>query len=257
LGLITPAEMESVQQKLHKLGALAEKYIDLENLLAIAETACDDSLAPVSPAAPTICRIAVARDKAFCFLYSENIELLQSLGAEIVFFSPLQEDRLPDDIQGLYLCGGYPELYLDALSANESMRRAIKSAVEGGLPTLAECGGFMYLHRAIEAYKMVGLIDAEAYKTAKLQRFGYTELIATHANLLCDAGESIRAHEFHFYESTDPGGDFLARKPFHEQTRPCVHATDTLYAGFAHLFLPANPRFAENFIRKAAKGRVC
>jgi cobyrinic acid a,c-diamide synthase len=168
----------------------------------------------------------------------------------------LQDEKLPSDIQGLYLCGGYPELYLDALSANESMLCAIKSAVSGGLPTVAECGGFMYLHRAVDGYKMAGVIDATAYKTPKLQRFGYTELFASHDNLLCAAGDSIRAHEFHFYESTKPGADFLARKPFHEQTRPCVHATDTLYAGFAHLFLPANPRFAENFVRKAANCRV-
>jgi cobyrinic acid a,c-diamide synthase len=110
----------------------------------------------------------------------------------------------------------------------------------------------MYLHRGIDGYGMAGALNARAFKTDRLRRFGYAELTARRGNLLCAAGESIRAHEFHYYDSTDCGDGFSARKPFSSREWGCVHAAETLYAGFPHLFLPANPCFAENFIRKAA-----
>jgi cobyrinic acid a,c-diamide synthase len=158
---------------------------------------------------------------------------------------------LPKDIGGLYLPGGYPELHLEALSANIAMRNAIYYAVSSGLPTIAECGGFMVLHKTLDGYPMAGCIAAKAFRTDRLQRFGYVTLTAVVDNLLCRKGESIRAHEFHYYDSTDNGSDFIATKARNGAEYTCVHVLDSLYAGFPHLYFPANPAFAVAFVRKA------
>jgi cobyrinic acid a,c-diamide synthase len=254
LGLKTPHEIEDIQSKLAKLGELAEKRIDIETLLELsAESASNDKNArgpQPSRGKPKRCRVAVARDKAFCFLYPENIELLEEAGAEIAYFSPLSDRALPPAVNGLYLCGGYPELYPEELSANRSMRASIRQAIDAGLPTIAECGGFLYLHRTIDAVPTVGVIDGDAFKTERLQHFGYVLLTAERDNLLCRKGEQIRSHEFHYYTGTANGADFTAQKPFGERSWPCVHASETLWAGFPHLYFPANPVFAENFMRK-------
>lgn len=251
LGLITAGEISDLQKKLELLGTLAKRYIDIDSLLALAAAApeLDVSAPDIRPLGSV--RIAVARDEAFCFLYEENLELLKALGCELVFFSPLIDPSLPDSIGGLYLCGGYPELHLKALSGNTAMLEAVNVAVRGGMPTIAECGGFLYLHDTLEGLPLAGCIHASAHKTEKLRRFGYVTLRAKADNLLCAAGESIRAHEFHYYESTDGGAGFTAEKPLSERSWHCVYTTETLYAGFPHLYFDANPLFAENFVRKA------
>jgi cobyrinic acid a,c-diamide synthase len=131
------------------------------------------------------------------------------------------------------------------------MLAAIGEAVRNGTPTIAECGGFLYLHDTLDGLPMAGVIHAEAYATEKLQRFGYVTLRAKADNLLCAAGDSIRAHEFHYYDSTSCGAGFIAQKPLSNRNWPCVHTTQALYAGFPHLYFGANPVFAENFVRKA------
>ena len=251
LGLITAGEIADIRAKMNRLGELAEKYLDIDGILSVAagapalehvkRTACSEKRA----------RIALAKDEAFCFMYEENIELLQELGCEICCFSPIHDKGLPDGISGIWLPGGYPELYADALSENHDMLSAVSSAVSSGVPTVAECGGFLYLHKTLDDRRMSGVIDADAFKTKKLQRFGYVTLTAKKDNLFCKAGEKINAHSFHYYESTDNGSDFLAEKPFSERSFECIHASETLYAGFPHIFLPANPSFAENFVRRS------
>ncbi len=253
LGLVTPDEYVDMQQKLRDLGELALQNIDMQGMRALAARASEIQEQPPQVARVARVRIAVARDEAFSFLYQENIELLEALGAEMVYFSPLHDATLPGNIDGLYLCGGYPELYCAALSGNEAMRRSIREAIEGGLPAIAECGGFLYLHDTLNGLPMAGVIHASAYNTGKLTRFGYAELTAQNDNLLCDAGGTIRAHEFHYYDSGDCGGGFYASAAADGRTWACAHATDTLYAGFPHLYFYANPSFAERFIRKAAQ----
>lgn len=253
LGLVTPDEYADMQQKLQTLGELALKHIDIAGIRALAVRASEIPKRPPQVSRVSRVRIAVARDEAFSFLYQENIELLQALGAEIVYFSPLRDAALPQNISGLYLCGGYPELYSTALSGNEAMRRSIRETIEGGLPAIAECGGFLYLHDTLNGLPMAGVIRANAYNTGQLTRFGYAELTAQKDNLLCDAGDTIRAHEFHYYDSGDCGGGFIARAAADGRTWACAHASDTLYAGFPHLYFYANPSFAERFIRKAAQ----
>lgn len=165
-------------------------------------------------------------------------------------FSPLHDKTLPSHISGLYLCGGYPEIHSKELSENISMLKCIRRVVESGLPVIAECGGFLYLHDTLDGFPMLGVIHGAANKTEKLRRFGYITLTSERDNMLCKAGEMIRSHEFHYWDSSSPGGGFTARKAGRELTYACVHATDTMYAGFPHLYFHANPSFAEHFTER-------
>ncbi len=136
-----------------------------------------------------VCRIAVARDEAFCFYYEDNLDALRMNGAELVFFSPMRDAALPVNCGGVYLGGGYPELYLPELSANERMRTELCLAVLRGMPTVAECGGFLYLQSAMRAedgrrWELVGVFPGEGFPTGGLRRFGYLTLTAETDSLL-------------------------------------------------------------------------
>jgi cobyrinic acid a,c-diamide synthase len=250
LGLTTAAEIPGLREKLDALGEQAEESVDLDGLLSLAASAPELPTSPPLPSLPNVVRFAVARDKAFCFMYEENLEMFRALGCEPVFFSPLEDTALPEGISGLYLPGGYPEMYASQLSENDSMRRAIRDMINRGLPTVAECGGFLYLHETLDGFPMARVFPAAAFRTEKLQRFGYIEIAAQKDNLLCPAGSRIRAHEFHYWESSSPGNDYTARKASGFAEYPCIHASPTLYAGFPHLYFPANPAVARRFAEK-------
>jgi cobyrinic acid a,c-diamide synthase len=252
LGLITPQEMDDLHNKLAILSRHAEQNLDLDGILHLASQASPLVAAEKATGGSNHVRIAVAKDEAFCFLYQENLSLLRDLGAELVYFSPLRDAALPERIGGLYLPGGYPELYAEKLSANDSMRNSVRHAIEGSMPAIAECGGFLYLHDLLDGYPMAGIIHGSAQGGEKLQRFGYVTLTALKDHLLCKKGDSIRAHEFHYYVSTDNGADFSLNKAADRRSYESIHATDTLYAGFPHLYFPGNPAFAEAFVGKAA-----
>lgn len=253
LGLITAAEVEDLQEKLQRLAAQVEKSIDLDGLLALAQTApkLEYTIPPLpAPGAPV--RIGMAKDKAFCFYYEDNLNLLEELGAELVPFSPLEDASLPEHLDGLYLGGGYPELYTEQLSENESMRHCIRQALEAGLPCIAECGGFMYLQERLLDKPMVDFLPGECFHAGKLVRFGYTTLTANADNLLCRAGEQIPAHEFHYYDVTNPGNCFTAAKSVGKPWL-CGIANDHFYAGFPHFHFYANPNMAVRFLAACRK----
>ncbi len=259
LGLVTAAEIHDLQHKLDLLGEEAEKCINIELLLKIAGSSepVYGDLDYIESAFKSKPRIAVAEDEAFCFYYADNLGLLERYGAELVPFSPLHGTALPPHVSGLYLGGGYPELYTKALAENTSMLESIRTALSGGLPTLAECGGYMYLHETLEddsgnAYPMAGVIKGRSYKTTSLQRFGYINLTAQRNNILCAAGESIPAHEFHHWDSTVTDDAFTAKRTSGQEW-PCIVANDTLFAGYPHLYFYGNPKFAENFVKAAAE----
>lgn len=253
LGLVTAAEVADLQTKMAALAAQAEKSLDLEGLLELARSAPPVVCEPVElPRYDTPVRIAVARDKAFCFYYEDSLQALRDMGAQLVEFSPLQDKALPENIQGLYLGGGYPELYAPQLSRNLSMRRSVRDALKKGLPCIAECGGFMYLCRTIGDWPMVGHLPGNCRDTGKLVRFGYVTLTAKGDNLLCQAGESVRGHEFHRWDAEHTGADFSAVKP-NGRGWDCVFATDRLYAGYPHFHFYANPEFAKNFYQACLK----
>ena len=253
LGLVTAQEVENLREKMQLLAVQAEKTLDLDALLAIAKGAEPVSFAPLQlpePGEPV--RIGVARDKAFCFFYEDSLALLEKLGARLVFFSPLEDAALPENLQGLYLPGGYPELYAEALSENKAMLQSIRQAVSSGLPCIAECGGFMYLTGAIGDSPMANVLPGKCFDTGKLTRFGYVTLTAQEDNLLCRAGEQVTGHEFHHWDAEDPGSGFMAEKPSGKRW-PCVHATKTLYAGYPHFHFYANPSFAVRFLDACRK----
>lgn len=250
LGLVTADELKDLNYRLDLLADAAENRIDIEQILKISRTASQlsDDSEKISSVTKKPVRIAVARDKAFCFYYEDNFEVLRNLGAELVEFSPISDSCIPENTDGLYLGGGYPELHITELSNNVKMRNLIKNAIEKGLPTIAECGGFLYLHEHLEGAEMVGVVRGNAVLTKKLQPFGYVTLTAQDDNMLSACGGQIRAHEFHYAKSENKGHDFVAEKP-NGRKWPCVHTTKSLYAGFPHLFLRANIDFPEKFVR--------
>ena len=253
LGLITAQEMTDLQEKLEALADQIEKSVDIPALCALAASAPELSWEPVAlPEEGPPLRIAVARDNAFCFYYEDNLDLLRSLGAELVPFSPIADAALPENIRGLYLGGGYPELYAESLSENQSMKDSIRQALEAGLPCIAECGGFMYLTQSIAGQPMVGALEGECFNTGKLTRFGYVTLQSKKDNLLCKAGDEIAAHEFHHWDCTAPGDSFTAKKTTGKQW-DCAVSSPTLYAGYPHFHFYSNPAFAEGFIDTCIK----
>ena len=246
LGLVTAAEITDLKEKLQKLANQAEKTIDLEGLLTLAKEAPPITCDPIALPKLEPVRIAVAKDNAFCFYYADSLEALEEMGAEIIEFSPIHHKKLPENIHGLYLGGGYPELYARQLSENKTMLESIRNALQKGLPCIAECGGFMYLTEAIGEYPMVGFLPGHCFDNGKLTRFGYVTLRAGTDNMLCKAGEQIPAHEFHHWDCTQPGSGFTAAKPT-GKSWDCVAATDTLYAGYPHFHFYANPAFLKGF----------
>ena len=253
LGLVTAEEIGDLQQIVEKLAVQAAKSIDLEALLEVARAAqplkydevCLEPLGKV--------RIAIAQDKAFCFYYQDALDLLTELGAELVPFSPIADVHLPENISGLVLGGGYPELYAEQLAEKRTLLHDVKSAIDGGMPCFAECGGFMYLlERYCEgekAYNWVGAVPGESAMTKKLTRFGYVHLTAQKDNVLCKAGEKINGHEFHYSDSTNNGTSFIAAKASGRGSWECATATPTLYAGYPHIHLWGNINFARNFVQ--------
>ena len=252
LGLITAAEIDDLKVKLARLAEQAERSLDLDGIAALAAEAPELYCTELPIEGYGRFRVAVARDRAFCFYYEDSLAVLEKMGAELVPFSPLGDSRLPEGINGLYLGGGYPELYADELSKNASMRESIRTALENGLPCIAECGGFMYLTEAIGGRPMVGFLPGGSFDNGRLTRFGYVTLTAKEDNMLCKEGESIRGHEFHRWECEDTGSAFRAEKA-DGRGWDCVFASETLYAGFPHFHFLANPRFAEGFAKACIK----
>ena len=247
LGLVTADEVTNLKEKLQKLAEQAEKSIDLDGLISLADSAAELGFDEIKiPYFEEKIRVAVAKDKAFCFYYEDSLQLLRDMGAELVQFSPMTDETLPKNTQGLYLGGGYPELYAEQLSQNQSMRNSIKLALEQGMPCIAECGGFMYLTETIDTYPMVGFLPGQCYDCGKLVRFGYVTLTAKEDNLLSKTGEAIRGHEFHHWDTQDPGSGFSAVKST-GKSWDAVHVNSRLYAGYPHFHFYSNLNFAKNF----------
>lgn len=260
LGLYTAAEIENLTVRLDKMATALEENADLDRLLHLFERP-SRSVPPSTPQAPSTVPIAVAKDEAFCFTYAETLEVLRQYGAEPVFFSPLHDSALPDAIGGLYLPGGYPELYAQALAENAAMRASIRHAVENGLPTVAECGGFLYLSQTLQdtqgqRWPMAGVLPGDGVQTQRLVRFGYADLTAETDSLLFRAGEQIPVHEFHYWDCTQNGTAFGVRKPITGRTWRCGFATPTLYAAFPHLYFAGRPQLAERFVKAAREAQV-
>ena len=253
LGLKTAGEVADLQQK---LGKLADALVlNWAKLAVLTDRPAPAASPPAAPCTPTV-RIAVARDEAFCFAYAETLDALRDAGAELMFFSPLRDAALPQHIGGLYLPGGYPELYAAQLAANTAMRCAINIAVQRGLPTVAECGGFLYLGQTLEddagtAHPMAGVLPGQGFRVGRLVRFGYAALTPQADSMLFRAGEPVPVHEFHHWDSTCNGTAFAAQKA-NGRHWDCGFANGHLYAGFPHLYWAGTP-LPQRFVTAAAQ----
>ncbi len=304
LGLLQPEELTNLQEQIDHLADAMEKTIDQQALLDLASTAppvpmlsggneeradipvtmlsggngknvdtvvmpaeSSEKKADTAGEKQVLPRIAVARDEAFSFYYEDNLEMLQECGAELVFFSPIHDRRLPA-AEGLLLGGGYPELHAQALARNEEMKEQIRECAAQGMPILAECGGFMYLQENLVladkeagkvgsdqgSFKMCGVLPGTCRMTDRLVRFGYIEVEkkdgeSGQPGCLRD-GHRIRGHEFHYFDSTDNGAACTARKPGGRRSWDCMVVQDNIMAGFPHLYYRSDPDFAASFVEK-------
>lgn len=266
LGLVMPEEIADLEQKLISLAVLLEETLEMDRILALAEEASElEQRMPKNWSELTASkeaealkshkpRIAVARDEAFCFIYEDNLKFLEALGAELSYFSPIHDQKLPEGSSGLLLYGGYPELYADELEENKTMRACIYQALKQGMPCMAECGGFLYLHEQMEdmkkkSHSMAGIIPGKAYRTDTLGRFGYIGLTAKDSGILGDGLGEVRGHEFHYFESTHCGVGFQAKKPLGNRSWECIHGSGNSILGFPHLYYPSNPLLALEFLK--------
>ena len=261
LGLVMPEEIQGFQEKLKKLAAVLEKTVDLDGLLSLGEAA--PSLAISKETKQHLenpqktgqqLRIGVACDQAFCFFYEDNFQFLRDRGANLVFFSPIEQEHLPENLDGLLLYGGYPELFGKQLEENKTMREDIRKMLEKKLPVMAECGGFMYLHEYFEDMEGqlcqgVGIIPGTAYRTEKLSRFGYIQVQSKSGTTLGQEVGISPAHEFHYFDSHNSGKDCYAQKPNSKRGWECIHSTDTMLAGFPHFYYYGNPKLAEAYLQ--------
>lgn len=247
LGLVTAEEIPDIREKIRLTGELAGKNILIDRILEISDNIFPEyNKIEINKTGSPI--IAVARDKAFCFIYRDNIALLEKMGCRIKYFSPMNDEKIPENADGLILYGGYPELHAEKLSGNISMIKSIKKSIDNDIPVIAECGGFMYLHDFIADYPMVEAIKGQAYKTDRLQRFGYITLKSDSDSMFFRKSEKIPAHEFHYWDSTNNGCDLTAEKS-DGRSWHCAICTKNMYAGFPHIYFYSNIKIAERFVK--------
>lgn len=263
LGLQMPGEIRQIEKQLEDSAETLRQTVSMEGVLELAGQAdeLEDSLQQCDWLKENMesgqVPIAVARDEAFCFYYEENLRLLEEYGARIRYFSPIHDQELPRGCCGLLLGGGYPELYASRLSANTAMLETIRRGIAEGLPVVAECGGFMYLHTELKdkngvSYPMAGVLPGTCHDTGKLVRFGYIELSEQETHFL-PAGEKIRGHEFHYFDSSNNGSSCIAGKPVTGRSYPCVISGEQYWFGFPHLYYPSNQEFAKRFVQMSAR----
>jgi len=244
---------------------LAENSIDLDQLLKCAAPIPGDADAAWAQGArPThAIRVGVARDKAFCFYYEDNLDALRKAGAEIVEFSPLEDSSLPRTLDAIYFGGGYPELFAKQLNENGRMLASIRSAAAEGLPIYAECGGLMYLAKEIvtkegAVFPMAGVLPLKVQMTERLVNFGYTEVSFTSDCLLGPAGRKARGHSFHCSRIIEAGpmehvyrtGNTMTGAEETEGLR-----VGNVLASYIHLHFLSSPGIADTFVRNVEGAR--
>ncbi len=279
LGLKLPNESEETDKKITIASEVFEESIDIDAMIEIMQSAEDidahgltfgdckaisnaaaespatDGRRDVEAAPDSGLALAVAYDDAFCFYYRDNIEMFEERGVRIKYFSPLYDSSVPEDADGLLFGGGYPELYLERLSQNRSMLSSIKTLIDRRIPSLAECGGFMYLGKSIEdnkgnVFETVGAYDGKCRYSGKLVRFGYMQIDDAPEDLLCGSMKGLKGHEFHYYDSDMNGETCTAGKPFRDITWKCIVNEKNGIWGFPHFYYGSNPAFVDSFVMK-------
>ncbi len=262
LGLIPTAEGTVLNDWYDALNAQIEQTIDLDAIARIAATAgrprpTSDGIFPQTPQQARTA-IAVAQDRAFSFYYQDSLDLLTAWGAEIVPFSPLDDESLPDGVGGVYLGGGFPELFAAELSGNAGMIESMRSAVSRGLPVYAECGGLMYLGRSLSdldgrQYPMVGAIPVVSSMEGRRLHLGYREVEACGDGPLLTAGQQVRGHEFHWSVLQDPpDAASAAYQVVNQDGRPEGFRAGSVWASYIHVHLGSRPGLAKRFVDTCA-----
>jgi len=266
LGL-TPVTEHNAQDIIAELCVQISEQVDVAKMISIANSAPELPIMSenlkTADQSPPIVRIGVAQDEAFSFYYPESLEVLKTMGAEIIPFSPLNDTHLPN-VDGLLFGGGFPEMFVNQLACNVSMRQSIADACQVGIPVYAECGGFMYLTKKIvdfdgKHYDMVGVIPASCSMQSKLQTIGYVEATALTDNVLCLSGECMRGHEFHFS---------LVDNDVNSEPFPCAfefkkvrtgaiysggYAYGNILASYLHMHFAGHEQAAGRFINKCSE----
>ena len=262
LGLIPSVEVEDLKKKIDEIGEMVEETIDLDQLIQISNKA--QSLQGETDPPKEVLKfeqvhIGVAMDKAFNFYYRDNLDLLEELGAKLVYFSPLEDEKLPEALHGLYFGGGFPEVFAEQLEKNVSMRESIKTAVDQGIPTYAECGGLMYLTEAITTlegrrHEMVGVFEAETTMTNRLQRFGYVEVNIEKPCVISHNPVGVKGHEFHrsvISMSKDEAFAYRVEKRRNGElvnSWYCGLQKQNVLAGYAHIHFYNHKELAKDFV---------
>jgi cobyrinic acid a,c-diamide synthase len=257
LGLIPSVERGELNPFFDSLGELVLETVDVEALYELAKAApLEIKESQFKRKEKEAVRIAVARDAAFNFYYQENLEMVEASGAELIEFSPLKGETLPDDVDGLYIGGGFPEEFAEELAEQKEVKRSIRAAIEKGLPTLAECGGFMFLTEYLETtdeknYEMVGVIPGKVKMQTKLAALGYREITAEEGNFLLNGDLNARGHEFHystFHPNTEIQHAYQTKgmRGFKQEG----YRKGNLIAGYTHFHFGSCPGMVENWINK-------
>ena len=254
LGLKLPSETEDTLKRIDSVAEALSENCDMELLYDIMESAGeleapDRSICRATDLGEDRAVLALAYDEAFCFYYRENLSLLEKAGLRIERFSPLRDAELPERTAGILLGGGYPELHAEELSKNTAMRTAILKAVESGMPVIAECGGFMYLHERLadaggKEFDMVGAVKGRCYPVGHPVRFGYFELEECR-DPFWSGTEGVKGHEFHYYESECCGDRCVVVKRATGQRRSCMGGSGACFWGFPHFYYASKPVMAE------------
>lgn len=264
LGLLMPEEICDLNEKINVLSNEIRKHCDLDKIYELMKCAGPLVLSDNSHLEDLTCtgtggsrspRLAVARDEAFCFYYEENISLFKEMGVDIVEFSPCRDTKLPDNIDGILLGGGYPENHLELLESNTSMRASIKNAIANGIPTLAECGGFMYLHDGIydregKIHEMCGIVEGSCNYTGTLKRFGYVQICDSNTSDSFINIKGMKGHEFHYYDSSNNGKSLSVHKIGEDVIYKSMHIMNNAVFGFMHMYYRSKPEFVSEFVEK-------
>ncbi|MEK4026652.1 cobyrinate a,c-diamide synthase [Mammaliicoccus sciuri] len=261
LGLVPAIERGDLDSYFDSLATAIEETVDIDQLMEITKAQrieVSSSIFDIQPEKEEV-HIAVAKDAAFNFYYEENLELLRAHGAKLHFFSPLQNEEVPNEAQGLYIGGGFPEEFAEQLSANEQAKESIRNAINRGLPTLAECGGYIYLteeivDRQANAFPMLGVIPGRVRMQDKRAALGYREITGVSGNFLIGEEEQAKGHEFHYskYEGEHTTPAYFSKGRFRAQQEGYLHKN--LVAGFTHFHFASNPQLVENWLKACLEG---
>ncbi|QSZ28339.1 cobyrinate a,c-diamide synthase [Aceticella autotrophica] len=267
LGLVPTYEMTGLQEKFERLYQYIEEYIDIDMILKEVGQRDMDLPDRTRYLSPCPAKIAYACDEAFNFYYMDGLKLFEEYGAELIPFSPIHDKNLPEGISGIYIGGGFPEMFAEELSQNIDMMDSIKNAIDDGMPVYAECGGLMYLTNSIKdldgnVFPMVGIYDADIMMTKGLKHFGYVEAEVIMDNVLFNKGSIVRGHEFHHSELKGKlrNVSYVVHKPDKNDKWSCGYVYKNCLATYVHINLYAYPDAVKGFVNKCfefeARGKL-